>query len=344
MTIVSRIQALPTWHHLVFRPITAANVDAVAALYFLCFGVRPSAAYIRWRYLDTPTGLTPTMLAFDQANCVGCYALWPTGLLLDGRQVSGGQAIDSMTHPDLRGRGLFVEVAERCYDNLRKLGYQVLYGFPNDNAYSVRVRRLNWDHVIDIYHWARPLWLLDPPQVGRLIAAASLLWPLPAAPRDLRIETIRPDDEAIATLLESEQTKNVCRVERTAEWLAWRYHIDSGRDYKWIAVYAGDVLKCFAVWDFDPVSRRAHLSELVGQSTCLPAALKYALAAAHACKARTLNAFTNDERLVSLLKSSGFIRRSLQRFMVRSLTGNTLPANIHLPAAWRMSGGDFDAF
>src|SRR5262249_24336557 len=129
MTIASRIQALPAWHHLVFRPITKADVDVVADLYFRCFGVRRPPAYIRWRYLETPTGLTPTMLAFDKGECVGCYALWPTGLLLDGRHVAGGQAIDSMTHPDYRGRGLFVEVAERCYDNLRQLGYQVLYGF-----------------------------------------------------------------------------------------------------------------------------------------------------------------------------------------------------------------------
>ena len=344
MTIVSRIQALPTWHHLVFRPITAADVDAVAALYFLCFGVRPSAAYVRWRYLDTPTGLTPTMLAFDRGTCVGCYALWPTGLLLDGRHVSGGQAIDSMTHPDYRGRGLFVEVAERCYEHLRPLGYQVLYGFPNDSAYSVRVRRLNWDHVTDIHHWARPLWLFDPPPVGRMIAAASLLWPLPASAEGLRVETKRPDSEAMAVVLESEETRNVCRVQRTAEWLTWRYHPDSGRDYRWIAVYAGDALRCFAVWRFDPVSRRALLAELVGHSAAFPAALKSALSSAHACRARVLNAFTNDQRLVPLLKSSGFIRRSSERFMVRSLTGSTLPANIHLAAAWRMFGGDFDAF
>ena len=344
MTIVSRIQALHTWHHLVFRPITKTDVDAVATLYRLCFGVMPSPAYIRWRYLDTPTGLTPTMLAFDKEICVGCYALWPTGLLLDGRHVSGGQAIDSMTHPDYRGRGLFVEVAERCYDNLRQLGYQALYGFPNDSAYSVRVRRLNWDHVTDIHRWARPLWLLEPLRVGRLMAAASLLWPLPAASGELRAEAIRPDSESIAVLLEAEETKNVCRVQRTAEWLAWRYHVDSGRDYRWIAVYAGDALKCFAVWRFDPVSRRALLGELVGHPPSFPAALKCVLTAAHACRARVLNAFTNDQRLIPLLKSSGFIRRSSERFMVRSLTGSTLPANIHLAAAWRMSGGDFDAF
>jgi hypothetical protein len=324
---------LPAWHHLVFRPITQADVDAVAELYFLCFGVRLSAAYIRWRYLDTPTGLTPTMLAFDREVCVGCYALWPTGLLLDGKPVAGGQAIDSMTHPDLRGRGLFVEVAERCYDHLRQLGYQVLYGFPNDSAYSVRVRRLNWDHVTDIHHWARPLWLLDPPQVGRLIATVSLLWPLPASAGGFRIETVRPDSEAVAVLLEGEETKNVCRVQRSAEWLAWRYHVDGGRDYRWIAVYAGDTLKCFAVWRFDPASRRALLSELVGHPAAFPAALKCVLSAAHACRARVLSAFTNDERLISLLVSSGFIRRSPERFMVRSLTGSTLPANIHVAAA-----------
>src|SRR5205814_241954 len=87
---------------------------------------------------------------------------------------------------------------------------------------------------------------------------------------------------------------------------------------QWIAVYAGDALRCFAVWRFDPGSRRTLLGELVGHPASFPAALKSALSSAHARRARVLNAFTNDQRLVPLLKASGFLRRSSQRSMTSS--------------------------
>jgi Acetyltransferase (GNAT) domain len=345
MTVVSRISAFRRWDNFVFRPITMDDTETITAIYSLCFGIKPSEKYIRWRYLETLAGVSPTMLAFDKEICVGSYGVWPTKLLLDGKQILGAQAIDSMTHPQYRGRGIFVEVAERCYRVLNQHGYQVLYGFPNDSAYPGRIRRLNWDHVSDIHHWVRPIWFLGTSYLGGLTAATSLFRRSSATIHGLHALTQPPDQDALAAMLrESVETRDICRVERSSQWFAWRYHADSGRNYQWISLYSGAVLKAVGIWRFDPVARRALLGELLGNPQTFPAVLNCALSAAYQCRASMLDVFTNDPELLPLLRSKGFIRRSAERFMVRSLTGMTLPANIHWPQAWRIFGGDFDFF
>lgn len=330
---------------LVVRPIRREDAGALSRLYRLCFGTEPSAAYLRWRYFDTPTGVTPTMAAFDGELCVGSYGIWPTGLLLNGRRVAGAQAIDSMTHPDYRGKGLFVELGEHCYQVLQQLGIRVLYGFPNESAFPGRLRRLNWDHVCDVHHWVRPLWVAGTSPFGRLVATGSMAWQPRAAGREPRIETTVPDILAISALLrEIEERRDLCRVERGVDWLAWRYHPASGRDYQWCACYDGDALIGFCVWRHDSPTHRVSIAELAGTPPALATLLRAVLRVAYRLQVRLVDVFGNMPELVPLLRSAGFVQRSGERFMVRGLTGATLPANIHWSGAWRIFGGDFDAF
>jgi hypothetical protein len=77
------------------------------------------------------------------ASCTG----WPVTLNIGGELVKGAQTIDTMTDPDYRRQGLFKKVAVACYDLMAAAGYEVLYGFPNDNVYHQRVHSLNWNYT-----------------------------------------------------------------------------------------------------------------------------------------------------------------------------------------------------
>ncbi len=93
----------------------------------------------------------------DGDRAAGFYTAWPVRLRLGKETVLGAQSMDTMTHPDYRGRGLFIKLAQACYDLAASKGYEVFYGFPNQNSYSGFIRRLNWDHTGDITHWLRPI-------------------------------------------------------------------------------------------------------------------------------------------------------------------------------------------
>jgi GNAT superfamily N-acetyltransferase len=328
----------------IFRSIMERDVRAFSSLFKLCFGHRPSEKYIRWRYFGTPTGTSPTVLAIDKNTCVASFMFWPTRVTLDGKEVMAGVGADAMTHPDYRGRGLFVSLVEKGYDLISKRGYQFFFAFPNDKSLPIAARRLNWDHVCDIHSWVRPLWVLGTSPLSGIVASMSLLWSSNTTnvPR-IVAETPAPEETAFLAT-RCEETKDICRVKRDREWFAWRYHADSDRNYKWLAAYVGTELKGVAVWRFDPTIRRVFLCELIGDSQSIPALLKSVLRAAYRQKARAIEFPTNDPALIPLLKSNGFIRRSGHHLVVRSCTDKILPANIHRAEAWRIYGGDIDYF
>ena len=155
--MVENAVAAPTGDALTIRMMEERDIPSLLALFKLCFNTQPSETYIRWRYVKTPGEATPTVLAFDGDTCAASYAAWPVALTLNGQPVKAAQSMDTMTHPEYRGRGLFTLLAEKCYGVLAERGYQVIYGFPNANSYPGFIRRLNWDHVCDIPRGAAPL-------------------------------------------------------------------------------------------------------------------------------------------------------------------------------------------
>jgi GNAT superfamily N-acetyltransferase len=180
----------------VLRPIGEDDVPAITSLYKLCFEDKPTEKFIRWRYLRKRVG-TPTILAFKGSTCVASYAVWLTPLTLNEEEVLGAVGIDAMTHPDFRGHGLFVQLANKCYDLISQHGCKVLYGFAGDNSLPVGARRLNWDHLCDIPRWTRPLWILGTSPLSGLVAATSLLWSSTSA-KQLRLaaEAPRAEDDS----------------------------------------------------------------------------------------------------------------------------------------------------
>jgi GNAT superfamily N-acetyltransferase len=328
----------------VFRPIKESDVPALVSLYEQCFKDRPSEKYIRWRYFKTQTGTSPAMLAFDNDICVASIMMWPIRMMLDRKEVMAGEGADVMTHPDYRGRGHFVSLAEMCHDLATRCGSEFFFAFPNDISLPIALRRLNWDHVCDIPRWVRPLWVLGTSPLSGLAALTSLVWSS-SSTNGLRLVAEAPGPDVTAALAaRREETRGTCRVKRGREWFAWRYHADSDKDYRWIAAYDGSELKGVGVWRFDPTTRRVFLCELIGNPRSISAVLDGIVRAAYRLKARTIDFPTNDLALISLLKSKGFIKRPGHHFVVRSFISKLLPANIHWSKAWRIYGGDIDYF
>jgi predicted N-acetyltransferase YhbS len=134
-----------------------ADLPKLRELFESSFGHRRDEAYDTWRFLQTPGGLAPTVVAIDGDRFAGSYTVSPTTLDIGGERVRGAQSLDTMTHPDFRGRGLFTQLALACFERLAADGYEVLYGFPNPMSYPGFIRKLNWDHVGDVPFWARPI-------------------------------------------------------------------------------------------------------------------------------------------------------------------------------------------
>jgi hypothetical protein len=85
--------------------------------------------------------------ALDGDRLVGFYGAIPERWRLRGKDVVLYQAMDAMTDPDYRGRGIFVNLARRTKDDIIQNHGGWLVGFPGTTAYRGQVEVLNWRDV-----------------------------------------------------------------------------------------------------------------------------------------------------------------------------------------------------
>ena len=140
---------------LVVAEMREDDLDRIRTLYAAIRGSCRPEAFDRWRYFGSPEGTCPAVVALDGETVAGFYTLWPARVRLGQEVVLAGQSMDTMTHPDYQGRGIFIRLAKACYDLAASRGYELLYGFPNPASYPGFVRRLDWNHTGDIPHWIR---------------------------------------------------------------------------------------------------------------------------------------------------------------------------------------------
>ncbi|MBW3670610.1 MAG: GNAT family N-acetyltransferase, partial [Acidobacteria bacterium] len=156
------------------RESQAEEVVKVLELARACFArarstvpVDYSLDHLRWLLRDPPAGSYVGALAFHNSVPVGFYGVIPIDLTDGRRRVRAALSLLTMTDPDYRGRGIVTWLAQNVYDRLTLLGYEVIYGFPNDNSLPILTNRLDWRHVHSWPLHARPLRLSSLLRGGR---------------------------------------------------------------------------------------------------------------------------------------------------------------------------------
>lgn len=68
---------------------------------------------------------------------VGHDAGTPCYYLVNGKRVPAMCNVDTMIHPKFRGLENYYDLMNIAFDKYRELGYEIVYGFPNDNAFPL---------------------------------------------------------------------------------------------------------------------------------------------------------------------------------------------------------------
>jgi GNAT superfamily N-acetyltransferase len=325
------------------RELRREDFDLVRNLYAATKNRLRGEAYDYWRFFDTPWGDSPAVIAIDRNVCAGLLVLWPTMLDLGGEDVLGAQVMDTMTHQDYRGRGLFLSLAEECFRIAASRGFEVLYSFPNSNSFPGFIRRLNFDHVGDVFAWKYHISSFRMPSLAgdarRRTAAGS------------EIDGIEPDK--LQTLIRvTNDERDVCRIKHDQTWLTWRYAKASSEVYQWHAVRGpdGDIQAAVLVGERDDSwggygKGELRIHEAFTHSEDALAVLLAALTRRAKGAARTVvKMLVKDVRVESALRKAQFRPAEPHPLIVRKLTARRLSGNVHHFPAWRIVGGDIDSF
>lgn len=127
-----------------------ANLDELVNLARIEYGDSEIAnpEYLRWQYILNPAGKAIVVGArSDSGELAGQYVVIPLLFRIDGRIEKGSLSLNTLTHPDYRGRGLFTMMANETYSICKREGLSITLGFPNKSSYPGFVRKLEFKHI-----------------------------------------------------------------------------------------------------------------------------------------------------------------------------------------------------
>lgn len=207
----------PKRPELTFRRAQDADVPRMVDLMRTSLGegtVPRTEAFFRWKHLEGPFGPSPILLAEDGDRLVGLRAFLRWQLRRGERSLRAVRAVDTATHPDYRGRGIFRRLTMGLVEELKTEGVDFVFNTPNDKS-GPGYLKMGWRTVGRLPVLLRP----------RLALALRLL-------RRSDWGRIDPDE---ATALEravddsriggwfGEMAGERGHTERTPAYLRWRY-------------------------------------------------------------------------------------------------------------------------
>jgi len=205
------------------REYRDGDEPAVLELLQASLGWVPDAQYGRffaWKHRENPFGRSPAWVAVDGERIAGLriFMRWEFGRA--GRVSRAVRAVDTATHPDYQGRGVFSRLTLHAIDELRRDGVAFIFNTPNDQSRPGYLK-MGWQPV------ARLPVLFRPRSVGSLLAAARARVPAEkwSLPTDAGLPAIDAlgDRDRVAALLQACGDGDGLRTRRTPEFMAWRY-------------------------------------------------------------------------------------------------------------------------
>lgn len=126
----------------------AAYADYVR-LFADCFpGVdKFSRDYLDWLYRCNPDGEVVGFDAWDGNRLAAHYVCIPARARVGGQDVRVLLSLNTATHPDYQGQGLFTKLAEHTYAAGADQGYDCVYGVANANSTPGFTRKLKFQLV-----------------------------------------------------------------------------------------------------------------------------------------------------------------------------------------------------
>lgn len=118
-------------------------------LFSTCFpnATKYSRDYLDWLYRRNPDGPVIGFDAIDGGRLAAHYACIPTRVQIGNADVKALLSLNTATHPDFQGKGLFTKLAERTYAFAAEQEFDCVYGVANANSTPGFVRKLNFQLV-----------------------------------------------------------------------------------------------------------------------------------------------------------------------------------------------------
>jgi GNAT superfamily N-acetyltransferase len=299
-------------------------------------GRRPPE-FFRWKHHRSPFGRSYAILAEREGRILGFRTFMRWRFVFDGTRVNAVRAVDTATHPDAQGQGIFSRLTLAALEDLRA-DTDVVFNTPNEKSLPGYLK-MGWQRVTDVpirVRVRRPLRFVagirrqggapsgGPPAVSAPPAADALI-----------------DDDALARLLPP-ATPGRLVTDGSPAYLRWRYGEAPMLDYRAVSI-GSDAIAIFRVrprgrlWETTVAEVLTAPGDVRGAGRALRAAV-------HAARV--------DHVTCSLPEASAGLAAARRAGFLPSPEGLTLVANPLrpmtvdplVPSSWSLSLGDLEVF
>jgi hypothetical protein len=123
--------------------------------------------FLSWLYDLNPRGPAIEFMAKSGDSVTGHIAVLPQRYKVGQDAVYGGVVVNAITHPDFRGRGIFMVLHEELFQSPPAKGIAFSFGFANLNSEKGCFRHLGYQELGRL-----PFWIL-PFNLPRILAAQA---------------------------------------------------------------------------------------------------------------------------------------------------------------------------
>ena len=144
------------------RPAEETDLAAIVTLFEMALGDAgsvPSIEFWRWKHEQNPFGRSPTLLMVtgsDQVVGLRTFMYWQWSY--QGQVLTSLRCVDTATHPDFRGRGIFKTLTLRLVDQCRSAELaDFIFNTPNDISRPGYLK-MGWESAGRTDLYIKPKW------------------------------------------------------------------------------------------------------------------------------------------------------------------------------------------
>jgi GNAT superfamily N-acetyltransferase len=120
-----------------FRKAVEEDREAIVALLKASLGETSSPksiAYWNWKHEQNPFGKSEVMISEEDGTLSGIRAMMPWTWQAGHQQFKAYRAVDTATHPDFQGKGIFSKLTRTMLEHLKTIGSEFIFNTPNSQS------------------------------------------------------------------------------------------------------------------------------------------------------------------------------------------------------------------
>jgi GNAT superfamily N-acetyltransferase len=308
-----------------------------------------TSAFFRWKHVDNPFGPSLALAAFDGERLVGIRLVMRWAFRLDGRRVTAGRMVDTATHPDYRGRGIFQSLTRSALE-LARDDTDLIFNTPNASS-KPGYLKMGWQVVGVLptsFSPVHPLRFLRGARAAlgaagqRAVFDSSTQLP----PVHQVLDEHREDLAALLAARSAGPRPSRLVTDSSPAYLRWRYATAPGLDYRAIPVVRDGRLRALGIGRVRP---RGGLRELtLAEGLTEPGAtgdLRRILRGSRRSGVdHVATHLPGAAASPATLARCGFVTTGRVGLTHTTLPLRPLPVDVTSPSSWDLTLGDIEVF